>query len=583
MLIYKNRFQTMRYFLLLIGFLAFLPVGNAQTLNRKEIAYLFTGEIEVTPAFELALKPANHYIAFALRCSGASTAGTFEYRFAPDLEHWTPWRILQDDGHGAEPPGRRQFELLFFPVETRFVQLRAVGLEGPVAGEIFLFSPASAWGANPVPAALEISSRACPCAIPNAVNRAGWGGPPTQEPGCTPAYAPVTHLFVHHQAGTANPPYAAVVQGIWQFHVYTRGWCDIGYNWVIAPDGTLFEGRAGGNNVVGAHVTGLNTGSMGVCLLGDYQSEQPTPAALETLGRLLAWKCCDSSIDPVGASVHQGSGLTVQHISGHRDAGSTLCPGDNLYARLPNLRTNTDTLYRDPTGCDGLWPPGNDDCTEAITLFSAETCQAIAATTDGATASGVPIPTCNGFTSPTALDVWFRFGATEDHHRVIVTPTGNLPGALDAVVAVYDGTCSSLSLVACADAPGGPGIETELDLTDLMPGHIYYIRVYDYGSQPATDGRFDICVVHGKAVPTTVADPLHAFKIFPNPSAGRVKFLLPKPEGELRVLNTEGVVLKRLSVQQQKLEMDLSGLPAGLYWAVFQTGQGIWTQKLVRY
>ncbi|MBL7776114.1 MAG: hypothetical protein JNK89_08940, partial [Saprospiraceae bacterium] len=80
----------MRYFLLLIGFLAFLPVGNAQTLNRKEIAYLFTGEIEVTPAFELALKPANHYIAFALRCSGASTAGTFEYRFAPDLEHWTP-------------------------------------------------------------------------------------------------------------------------------------------------------------------------------------------------------------------------------------------------------------------------------------------------------------------------------------------------------------------------------------------------------------------------------------------------------------------------------------------------------------
>ncbi len=571
----------MRYLLLAALLLANLTGAFAQIPGRATLNYVFNGETENSPTLTVPLTETKHFVSFALRCTGVSTDGILEFRYSSDGSTWADWQILHDDMHAAEPTGHRQFELLFLPANTRYLQLRASGLKAVLNAEVFLFSPINGLDTDPAPAPAAVDYRSCPCSMPNLVNRAGWGGPPNQQPNCTPSYANVTHLFVHHQAGAANPPYAAVVYSIWQYHVFTRGWCDIGYNWVIAPDGTLFEGRAGGNNVVGAHVTGVNTGSMGVCMLGDFQTDQPTAAALETLRRLFAWKCCDSGINPVGASVHSGSGLMLNHISGHRDAGATLCPGDNLYAKLPLLRLNTDSLYRDPTGCDGLWPPSNDNCAATINLLSAESCMLIAATTNGATASGVAIPSCSGFVSPTALDVWFRFSAAENHHRVKVTPSGNPPNALDAVVAVYDGACGALQLVACVDVPGGAGVETSLDLPNLTPGHVYQVRVFDYGNAPAADGRFDICVLHGAAVGTDETLALHSLRIYPNPTRGWVRVEAPVDGNVLRIFGLEGQLVQTHTVTAGNTDLDLSGLTPGVYFAVLQTATGIWRQKIV--
>jgi N-acetylmuramoyl-L-alanine amidase len=51
-----------------------------------------------------------------------------------------------------------------------------------------------------------------------------------------------------------------------RWHVDERGWDDIGYHFVILPDGTVEDGRP--LETPGAHVSGHNSRSIGLCLVG---------------------------------------------------------------------------------------------------------------------------------------------------------------------------------------------------------------------------------------------------------------------------------------------------------------------------
>ena len=189
---------------------------------------------------------------------------------------------------------------------------------------------------------------------PAVVSRANWGCPDGQASGWTPQYTTVTHLIVHHSA-TANTSsdWAETVRSIWNFHTNDRGWGDVGYNYLIDPNGVIYEGRAGGDNVIGAHFSCQNGGTMGVCMLGTFTSVSPTAATLNSLKRLLAWKAEQRGIDPLGSAYHAGTRLTLPRISGHRHGNpavpdyactTTSCPGDNLYGQLQTIRTDVANL-----------------------------------------------------------------------------------------------------------------------------------------------------------------------------------------------------------------------------------------------
>jgi hypothetical protein len=180
-----------------------------------------------------------------------------------------------------------------------------------------------------------------PCDLPPAVSRsvwgAGWNLTNGQIYAGTASFAPVTHLIVHHSAtNNTSTDWNAVVASIFDGHVNTNGWSDVGYNYLIAPNGTLYVGRGGGNNVVGAHFCGKNTNTMGVCLLGNYMTVMPTDTALKTLEKLLAWKCIESNINPTTISNHSSG--AIHNISGHRAGCATACPGDSTFAKLGWLR-----------------------------------------------------------------------------------------------------------------------------------------------------------------------------------------------------------------------------------------------------
>ena len=212
---------------------------------------------------------------------------------------------------------------------------------------VHLFSPPGPMRADPQPASAPPAVEAsCPCPQPNFVPRSSWGTawglngniylPPA-------AYTTVTHLIVHHSAGAnTSSNWPGVVAAIFDFHVNTNGWQDVGYNWLIDPKGVLYEGRGGGNNVRGSHMCGYNNNTMGICLLGNFVGFAPPEPGLQTLTRLLAWKACDVGIDPTASGPINAHTGYMARISGHRDGcapGYTECPGGLLHAKLADLRT----------------------------------------------------------------------------------------------------------------------------------------------------------------------------------------------------------------------------------------------------
>ena len=150
-------------------------------------------------------------------------------------------------------------------------------------------------------------------------------------------------IVVHHSVIYGNGD-IATVRDVQQLHQGERGWADIGYHYLIGKDGTLFEGRDIG--VRGTHVGGYNTGSVGVCVLGNTTTDGIPQAQWESLGVICSWLRAE---------------LPVTHIAGHRDFNpDTECPGDVLWNALDQLATAIGLLrgvggYEEPTtykGCD---------------------------------------------------------------------------------------------------------------------------------------------------------------------------------------------------------------------------------------
>ncbi|MGW7703386.1 N-acetylmuramoyl-L-alanine amidase [Kitasatospora sp. NPDC054768] len=189
---------------------------------------------------------------------------------------------------------------------------------------------------------------------PTIVTRAGWGADESLRERDFVYTGPVREVFVHH-TDTATDYACAdaprVIRAIYQYHVKTNGWRDIGYNFLVDRCGTVYEGRAGGveRPVQGAHTLGFNADSSGIAALGTYVDGRPPQPLVDGLAALAAWKL-GLEAQPAdgrtkltsssGASRYpRGSVVEFDAVSGHRDAVATECPGNALYALLPALRT----------------------------------------------------------------------------------------------------------------------------------------------------------------------------------------------------------------------------------------------------
>lgn len=161
------------------------------------------------------------------------------------------------------------------------------------------------------------------------VPRSQWAASPILKDRATPMGQKPYRITVHHSADirlpdgtkeTGDP--VKVLRWIEESHQKGIGknepFACIGYHFIIARDGRVFEGRP--IQYQGAHATGDNNiGNIGVCLLGDFEHGPVPRVQAEKLVEVLDRLTAQYAIRP-----------SERTVFGHKDFKDTDCPGRNL-------------------------------------------------------------------------------------------------------------------------------------------------------------------------------------------------------------------------------------------------------------
>lgn len=123
----------------------------------------------------------------------------------------------------------------------------------------------------------------------------------------------INEVVLHHSWSPTSAQYkgASTWQGIRSYHINSRGWSDIGYHFGVAPDNTLWALRHYGRS--GAHVLNRNAHSIGVCVIGNYDVEDPS-GIMDTTAQLFRIICDRFKLSPSA-------------IRFHREFQNKTCPG----------------------------------------------------------------------------------------------------------------------------------------------------------------------------------------------------------------------------------------------------------------
>ena len=148
----------------------------------------------------------------------------------------------------------------------------------------------------------------------------------------------ILRLYIHH---SESPKDSTTTEGIRDWHVNHNGWRNIGYSFVIEADGSIHQGRP--IEEAGAHVYGDNQESVGICVAGNFDREEPTVDQIASLITLLAELCAEYNIH-------------ASNILGHRDHKGVkkTCPGKNLYSKLNKIRKSVNQRLKRLTWIEQL-------------------------------------------------------------------------------------------------------------------------------------------------------------------------------------------------------------------------------------
>ena len=323
----------------------------------------------LAPAVVTAATATRPFSLVGVDWTGATPAGTaVQVRVHEDgaWSDWSPLDVVADHGpDSAEAVAdgvRTGTEPLMTAPGSDGVQVRvdSLGGQAPTDARITLVDPrTSDADASATPTALSTAQAAGDPLRPAIITRAQWGADESLRSRGPIYTGPVKVGFVHHTASTTSyTPAQATAQMRALYAWFTLGlhYSDMAYNFMVDRYGRLYEGRAGGmdKNVLGGHTAGFNQNTFAVSAIGNFDTYKPTTAEADamvaSIGRLMAWKLALNHRDPLGtatlvsdssagtSSYAVGQKATVPVISGHRDIGSTACPGRYLETLVPRIR-----------------------------------------------------------------------------------------------------------------------------------------------------------------------------------------------------------------------------------------------------
>jgi hypothetical protein len=202
-------------------------------------------------------------------------------------------------------------------------------------------------------------SAAAQASTPTIYSRAAWGADERRVRAAATLMPGIAAVVIHHTTDRNNYTAAqvpAIIRADYAYHL-SRGWNDIGYNFLVDRFGRIWEGRRGGiaAAVQGAHAGGFNYLTLGVAVIGNYETATPNTATINALQRLIAWRFDLGHIDPLATTTltaanypsarwSAGTVVRLPSIIGHRDVGYTACPGARLYRFMAQIRNGVAAL-----------------------------------------------------------------------------------------------------------------------------------------------------------------------------------------------------------------------------------------------
>ena len=166
----------------------------------------------------------------------------------------------------------------------------------------------------------------------------------------------VSRITIHHTGEPKSPPAASQTEDAnrmrryQQTHMDTNKWADLGYHFVIDPSGRIWEGRE--LRWQGAHAgnTEANRHNLGVALIGNFDTTEPSAAQRSSLTALVRWAVNEYRVPEHGLYTHQAI-KQIYKLPG------TACPGRRLSAFVATLRTTLRSEFA------LTWPAPGDDTT----------------------------------------------------------------------------------------------------------------------------------------------------------------------------------------------------------------------------
>ncbi|XP_071564582.1 peptidoglycan-recognition protein LC-like [Temnothorax nylanderi] len=156
------------------------------------------------------------------------------------------------------------------------------------------------------------------------VERNEWGAQPPSEP-LTKLKLPVPYVIISHTATdfcTTQSQCTFHVRFAQTFHIESRKWSDIAYNFLVGGDGLAYVGRSW--DYVGAHSFGFNSKSIGISFIGTFNSVVPPRTQIHAARKIIE------------LGVEAGKIAPDYKLLGHRQVSKTLSPGDALYNEIKN-------------------------------------------------------------------------------------------------------------------------------------------------------------------------------------------------------------------------------------------------------
>lgn len=294
-----------------------------------------------------------------LTWSGSSTAQV-EFYLKINNGNWIPLQLVGDEAKDAYE------HYATFPVfiSGETIQYKITGDIAHVQNvQVTYFDSSTAPEVSPLASLQSGLRKITSSSDVQIVSREEWGADESYRY-WSPTYIQPKKFIIHHTAGgDGGSDPAATVRGIYYWHAVVMGWGDIGYNYIVDQEGTIYEGRYGSGSApnatiaAGAHAYNsidnldYNQYTIGIAVMGCYEDGVACSTVHEfsseiknSVAQLIANKAKEFGIKPKGTSTLFGE--RSKNILGHRDLDYTLCPGNLVHDELKSIRKKAQRTYK---------------------------------------------------------------------------------------------------------------------------------------------------------------------------------------------------------------------------------------------